>query len=81
MTRRISTGYGLSGGGGLGAVLVQGSTLSTSGNDNLNLAGSGTGVVNTPDVLNVTNTTAASSSSLGAIRVAGGAAVGYALKK
>lgn len=75
MTRRISTGYGLSGGGGLGAILVQGSTLSTSGNDNLNLAGSGTGVVNTPDVLNVTNTTAATSSTAGAIKVAGGAAV------
>lgn len=75
MTRRISTGFGLSGGGGLGAVLVQGSILSTSGNDNLTLAGSGTGVVNTPDVLNVTNTTAATSSTAGAIRVAGGAAV------
>jgi len=74
VTRRISTGNGFSS-GGLGAILVQGSTLSTSGNSNLTLAGSGTGVVTTPDVLNVTNTGNAASVSTGAVRVSGGAAV------
>lgn len=75
MTRRISTGFGLSGGSGLGAVLVQGSTLSTSGNSNLTLAGSGTGVVTTNDVINVTNSTQSTSVSTGAVIVSGGAAV------
>jgi hypothetical protein len=74
VTRRISSGYGFAG-GGLGAILVQGSTLSTSGDSNLTVSGSGTGVVTTPDVLNVSNTDNASSTSTGAVRVAGGAAI------
>ncbi len=75
MTRRLSTGFGLAGSSGLGGVLVQGSTLSTSGNSNLTLSGSGTGVVTTNDVVNVSNTTNATSISSGAVIVAGGAAV------
>ena len=75
MTRRISSGYGLGGGSSLGSVLVSGATLSTSGNDNLTLQGSGTGVVTTPDVVNVTNTTNATSTTTGAIKVTGGVGV------
>ncbi len=75
MTRRISTGYGLAGSSGLGGILVQGSTLSSTGNNNISLSGSGTGVVTTPDVLNVSNTDNSTSTADGAVRVAGGAAV------
>lgn len=74
MTRRISSGYGFAG-GGLGSVLVQGSTLSTSGDNNLTLSGTGTGVVSTPDVLEITNTDNATSISTGALQVSGGAAI------
>lgn len=73
MTRRISTGYGLTGGSPLSGIQISGATLATSGNDDLTLQGSGTGVVTTPDVVNVTNTTNAVSTSTGAIKVTGGA--------
>ena len=75
MTRRISTGYGLGGGSSLASILVSGATLSTGGNENLTLQGSGTGVVTTPDVVNVTNTTNATSTTTGAIKVTGGVGV------
>ena len=75
MTRRIGSGYGLGGGSSLASVLISGATLSTSGNDNLTLQGSGTGVVTTPDVVNVTNTTNATSITTGAIKVTGGIGV------
>jgi hypothetical protein len=75
VTRRISTGYGLGGGSSLASVLVSGSTLSTAGNENLNIQGSGTGVVTTPDVINVTNNTNATSTTTGAIKVTGGVGV------
>ena len=75
MTRRISTGYGLGGGSSLASILISGSTLSTAGNENLTVQGSGTGVVTTPDVVNVTNTTNATSTTTGAIKVTGGVGV------
>jgi hypothetical protein len=75
VTRRISTGYGLGGGSSLASILVSGSTLSTAGNENLTVQGSGTGVVTTPDVINVTNTTNATSTTTGAIKVTGGVGV------
>ncbi len=75
MTRRVSTGYGLAGSSGLGGILVQGSTLSTTGNSNITVSGSGTGVVTTPDVLNVSNTTNSISTTSGAVQIAGGAAI------
>jgi len=75
VTRRISTGYGLGGGSSLASILISGSTLSTAGNENLTVQGSGTGVVTTPDVVNVTNTTNATSTTTGAIKVTGGVGV------
>ena len=75
MTRRIGSGYGLGGGSSLASVLVSGATLSTGGNENLTLQGSGTGVVTTPDVVNVTNTTNATSTTTGAVKVTSGIGV------
>jgi len=75
VTRRISTGYGLGGGSSLASILVSGATLSSAGNENITLQGSGTGVVTTPDVVNVTNTTNATSTTTGAIKVTGGVGV------
>jgi hypothetical protein len=74
VTRRISTGYGLTGGSPLAGVQISGATLATTGDTDLTLQGSGTGVVTSPDVINVTNNTNSSSTSTGAIKVTGGAA-------
>ena len=76
MTRRVSTGFGVSAGGaGLGTINIQGATLSTNNNADITFTASGTGVVTTPDVVNISNTTNSSSVATGAITVTGGAAV------
>jgi len=76
MTRRISSGQSLSGtGGDLGALLVAGSSIASSGNNNLTLDPSGTGVVTTPDTFVISDLTSASGINSGALQVSGGLGV------
>lgn len=71
MTRRVRSGL-TGGGAGLGSITTSGSTLTTSGNNNLTFTPNGTGVVQVNDITNITDTTEASSVSTASLVIAGG---------